>query len=75
MRVLSDALVVMLDGRIVESGKSAAIVASPQHQHTRRLLSATPTHSVASDDRLPHTAQHVVAVVPDQTIMREDKSD
>ncbi|MGO8381406.1 hypothetical protein ACC745_38110, partial [Rhizobium ruizarguesonis] len=39
---VADRVVVMQDGRIVESGTSHQIMTSPQHPYTRKLLDAMP---------------------------------
>ncbi len=39
---MADRILVMKDGRIVESGTSAAIFGDPQNDYTRRLLTAVP---------------------------------
>ncbi|TBA12752.1 ABC transporter ATP-binding protein [Rhizobium ruizarguesonis] len=39
---VADRVVVMQDGRIVESGTSQQIMTSPQHPYTRKLLDAMP---------------------------------
>ncbi|GAB2460171.1 peptide ABC transporter ATP-binding protein [Hymenobacter qilianensis] len=41
-RFMSDRLLVMNKGQIVESGPAAAVYAKPQHEYTRTLLSAIP---------------------------------
>ena len=46
-RFMSDRLLVMHQGRIVESGPAAAIYANPQHEYTRGLLAAIPKDSLA----------------------------
>ena len=42
VRAVTDRLLVMQSGVIVESGPTAAVFASPAHDYTRRLLAATP---------------------------------
>ncbi len=42
VRAVTDRLLVMQSGVIVESGATAAVFASPAHDYTRRLLAATP---------------------------------
>jgi peptide/nickel transport system ATP-binding protein len=46
-RFMSDRLLVMHQGRIVESGPAAAIYAAPQHEYTQGLLAAIPKDSLA----------------------------
>ena len=46
-RFMSDRLLVMHQGRIVESGPAAAIYAQPQHEYTQGLLAAIPKDSLA----------------------------
>jgi peptide/nickel transport system ATP-binding protein len=43
VRYISDRVLVMYLGQIVESGATKAIYAAPQHPYTRALLSAVPT--------------------------------
>ncbi|MDB5269707.1 MAG: hypothetical protein JWP58_2747 [Hymenobacter sp.] len=46
-RFMSDRLLVMHQGRIVESGPAAAIYANPQHPYTQGLLAAIPKDGLA----------------------------
>ena len=46
-RFMSDRLLVMHRGRIVESGPAADIYAHPQHEYTQGLLAAIPKDSLA----------------------------
>ncbi|HLR94930.1 MAG TPA: ATP-binding cassette domain-containing protein [Jiangellaceae bacterium] len=41
-RQYSNEVLVMHDGRVVESGDSAEVIDDPQHEYTRRLLAAAP---------------------------------
>jgi peptide/nickel transport system ATP-binding protein len=44
---LTDRVLVMKDGRIVESGAVERVFSQPQHNYTRALLDAVPTISAA----------------------------
>ena len=46
-RFMSDRLLVMHQGRVVESGPAAAVYAHPQHPYTQSLLAAIPKDSLA----------------------------
>jgi peptide/nickel transport system ATP-binding protein len=39
---IAQRIIVMEDGRIVETGSCEAVFADPQHEYTRRLLAASP---------------------------------
>jgi ABC-type dipeptide/oligopeptide/nickel transport system ATPase component len=39
-----DRIAVMYQGRIVETGRTAALLGDPQHEFTRRLLETAPSH-------------------------------
>ncbi len=43
VRYLSEHVVVMLEGRIVEEGSAVDVLAEPQHAYTRNLVAACPT--------------------------------
>jgi ABC-type glutathione transport system ATPase component len=43
---LADYLLVMKDGRVVEEGTAAAVIACPQNDYTRRLLAAVPAMDI-----------------------------
>lgn len=57
----SQRLVVMERGRVVEAGATAAVLADPQHDYTRKLLTAAPSLTTAR----PRTP--VPAAVPEDT--------
>ncbi|MEV0358017.1 ABC transporter ATP-binding protein [Nocardia sp. NPDC050697] len=42
VRRISDRVAVMRHGRIVETGRTAALFATPEHEYTRELLAAVP---------------------------------
>jgi peptide/nickel transport system ATP-binding protein len=42
VRVISDEIVVMLQGRVVEQGERQEILVSPHHEYTKLLLSSVP---------------------------------
>ncbi len=42
MRAVTDRLLVLQNGRIVEQGPTAELLASPRHPHTRELVEASP---------------------------------
>ena len=47
VRFISDEVLVMKDGRVVEQASAAQILAAPQQDYTRRLLAAVPRGWVA----------------------------
>ena len=42
VRFISDEVLVMKDGQVVEQASAAQILAAPQQDYTKRLLSAVP---------------------------------
>jgi len=42
IRHVSDDLLVMMQGRVVESGPTEEVLQRPQHDYTRRLLASVP---------------------------------
>ncbi|MGQ4615013.1 nickel ABC transporter ATP-binding protein NikE [Nocardia sp. R7R-8] len=48
---LTDRLVVMRDGRVVESGATATLLSDPRHDYTRELVAATPAPVTIPDDK------------------------
>ncbi|MFC9895507.1 dipeptide ABC transporter ATP-binding protein [Nocardia sp. NPDC127579] len=50
VRRISDRVAVMRHGRIVETGSTADIFNSPQHEYTRELLAAVPRERIAAHD-------------------------
>jgi len=43
VRAITDRLIVMQAGRIVETGPTADVLASPRHPYTAALVAATPS--------------------------------
>ena len=48
MRAITDRVLVMQAGKIVEAGKTDEVFAHPQHPYTRALLAATPRLEIAA---------------------------
>lgn len=57
VRAIADRTAVMYAGAIVEEGESAALWNSPQHEYTRKLISAIP--EIGPTKRLPGVADDV----------------
>jgi oligopeptide/dipeptide ABC transporter ATP-binding protein len=62
---LADDVVVMREGRIVERGSVARVLAAPEHEYTRSLLAATPrveTPGAGSAGERPATSAKPLAI-------------
>lgn len=46
VRKITDKIAVMKNGAVVESGRTADVFASPQHDYTKKLINATPSGQV-----------------------------
>jgi peptide/nickel transport system ATP-binding protein len=68
-----DRVVVMEKGRVVETAKSAAIFASPEHAYTRKLMRATPRPGVSLRDLLPEEETTSVMAGLDPAIHHSSK--
>ncbi|MFG6197512.1 ABC transporter ATP-binding protein [Nonomuraea sp. JJY05] len=58
----ADVVAVMHDGRIVETGRAAEILAEPAHEYTRRLLNAVPSLSSVRVAEPPQEGEDLVVV-------------
>ncbi|MGW6500366.1 ABC transporter ATP-binding protein [Nonomuraea angiospora] len=58
----ADVVAVMHDGRIVETGRAAEILAEPAHEYTRRLLNAVPSLSSIRVVEPPQESEDLVVV-------------
>ena len=58
---IADRIVVMQDGRAVEQGDKASVLAAPQHAYTRKLLAAVPSLTPAARPAAP-AAETALAV-------------
>jgi len=61
VKAISDEIVVMLEGRIVEQGVKKEILAPPHHEYTDLLLSSVPEMDPDWLDDLLEERQHVLA--------------
>ncbi|KKC35250.1 hypothetical protein WH87_16750 [Devosia epidermidihirudinis] len=65
VRSLTDSVVVMYRGRVVEQAPTAQLFASPQHPYTRALLDAIPvTNPSLRRDRTFLTAEQIASATP-----------
>ncbi|MCU1584029.1 MAG: transporter ATP-binding protein [Microbacteriaceae bacterium] len=62
---LASQVLVMKEGRVVESGSSARLIDAPQHPYTRRLLNAVPTDRPRFDRLTEAPAVPAAEVTPD----------
>jgi peptide/nickel transport system ATP-binding protein len=59
---MADRIVVMKDGKVVETGEAEALFADPQHPYTRKLLDAVPQPSDEVTERAPSKEPEPVAL-------------
>ncbi len=69
-RYLSDRVVVMQAGQIVEDGLADQVFTAPQHPYTRRLLESVPDHRAQNGDR--RSVARAAEVIPAKS-QRDDK--
>jgi len=50
VRFIADDIIVMYQGKVVEQGTVEAVIDSPQHEYTKKLISAIPTGSERRGD-------------------------
>jgi peptide/nickel transport system ATP-binding protein len=62
---LASQVLVMTEGKVVESGSSARLIGAPQHPYTRRLVNAVPTDRPRFDRLTEAPARPVTDVTPD----------
>ncbi|MBV9603672.1 MAG: ABC transporter ATP-binding protein, partial [Solirubrobacterales bacterium] len=43
VRAIADSVLVLSDGRLVESGATDSVLDAPQHEYTRKLIADTPS--------------------------------
>jgi ABC-type dipeptide/oligopeptide/nickel transport system ATPase component len=58
-RLLSDEILVLNKGKVVEQGPAKQIIRQPKDEYTRLLLDAIPKLEYASDGPLIHNPTHV----------------
>ncbi|MEU1180889.1 ABC transporter ATP-binding protein [Streptomyces sp. NPDC005820] len=64
VRYLSDSIVVLYAGRVVESGPAALVAGSPVHPYTRALLAAAPVPDPVVQRRRRAERRHAPASAP-----------
>ncbi|MGV8846631.1 ABC transporter ATP-binding protein [Tessaracoccus sp.] len=64
VRQVCDRVLVMLEGRVVESGRIAQIIEAPQHPHTRALVAAARIGNHPRGTRLPTVTDFSEGTLP-----------
>ena len=69
---LSDRILVMKDGKLVETGNAESIFHHPTHPYTQQLLAAVPHLGAVVSEQGVHVAENLVDTIPE---LAEDGSD
>ena len=70
---ISDRILVMYRGQIVEQGTAEAIFKNPQHSYTKALIAARPSMEVRLR-RLPTVSDHIEKTVPQEIISSDERT-
>jgi peptide/nickel transport system ATP-binding protein len=72
---MADRIVVMQQGRIVESGTADQIFNNPQHAYTKQLLGAVPHFgAVSADEAAAASSEHPAATTTPREVVPDDPS-
>jgi peptide/nickel transport system ATP-binding protein len=71
---MADRIVVMKEGRVVETAEVHALFASPEHSYTRKLLDAVPQASLEVVERRPSEASAQAALVIRDLVVQYHRS-